>query len=120
LSAEERLRAVESEVEELKDKQRRLLTLADPERHPFTYLTLEMNLTKDQVRRIFNLMDEVERSLSTSQPMHHAEFERRVYGIVPSRTGDYHFAEDIVRTLNESNQYKSVYSHMRSRGMNLR
>jgi hypothetical protein len=120
LSVEERIRALESEVEELKEKQGRLLTLTDPQRHPFTYLTLEANLTRPQVESILNLMDETERSLSTSQPMHHVEFERRVYEIVPSRAGDYHFAEDIVRTLNDSNQYTSVHNHMRTSGMNLR
>jgi hypothetical protein len=119
LSVEERLRALESQVEDLKEKQTRLLTLTEPDRHPFMYLTLEANLTRSQVDAIFNLMDEAERSLSSSTPMGHAEFERRVYEIVPSRTGDYHFAEDIVRTLNDSNQYTTVYNHMRSSGMNL-
>jgi hypothetical protein len=70
LSAEERLRAVESEVEELNDKQK-LLTLTDPERHPFPYLTLEMNLTKSQVREILNLMAEAEESLLADNPMQH-------------------------------------------------
>ena len=120
MSVEERIRALESAVEDLREKQQRLLTVTDPQRHPFTYLTLEANLTGAQVKAIFSLMDEAERSVSTRQRMHHAEFERRVYGIVPSRAGDYHFAEDIVRTLNDSNQYTSVYNHMRTSGMNLR
>ena len=69
MSVEERVRALESEVEELKDKQMRLLTLTDPKRRPFTYLTLEADLTGSQVDAIFHLMDEAEKSLSTSQPM---------------------------------------------------
>ena len=120
MSLEERIRVLESEIEELKDKENRLLTLTDPERHPFTHLTLELNLTKAQVRGIFSLMDEAERSLSTDQPMQHGEFERGVYEIVPTQAGNYHFAEDIVRTLNDSNQYTAVYTHMRTSGMNLR
>ena len=32
---------------------------------------------------------------------------------------NYHFAEDIVATLNDSNKYTAVYQHMKKDGMNL-
>ena len=35
------------------------------------------------------------------------------------QAGNYHFAENIIRTLNDSNQYTAVYTHMRTIGMNL-
>jgi hypothetical protein len=113
------LEALEKRVTELEEKIRSLLLLVDPDRHPFTYLTLEMNLTKGQVDRIFDLMDETRKSLSSPNPMHHGEFERRVYSIVPAHDRDYHFAEDIVRTLADTDQYTDVYDHMRKSGMNL-
>jgi len=110
---------LEQRIVELEDKIRRLLGLVDPDRHPFTYLTLEMDVTKQQVGAIFNLMDEAHKSLSSKKPMEHHDFERRVYSIVPTHDGDYHFAEDIVRTLADSDQYTDVYDHMRKSGINL-
>jgi tetrahydromethanopterin S-methyltransferase subunit B len=107
-------------VDELEDKVHRLLQISDPERHPFTYLTVEMDLTKEQVAKLFDLMDEASKSLLSGKPMHHVEFEKRVYEMVPKYNGDYHFAESIIRTLNDTGQYTDVYRYMKKSGMNLR
>jgi hypothetical protein len=115
-----RLSNLEIQVKELEDKIRRLLLLVDHDKDPFVYLTLEMNLTRDQIMDIYALMDQTDKSLSSGNPMHHAEFERRVHQIVPQREGDYHFAENIVRTLNTKGfKYKAVYKHLKESGMNL-
>jgi hypothetical protein len=41
--------------------------------------------------------------------MHHATLEQKVYEIVPSRNGDYHFVENIVICLNDTGQFPKVY-----------
>ncbi|SRR6266480_712179 len=107
-------------VDELEDKVRRLLQVSDYDRHPFTYLTLEMDLTKQQVDKVFDLMDEASKSILGGKPMRRADFEKRVYSIVPAHDGDYHFAESIVGTLNDTGQYTDVYRQMKKDGMNLR
>ena len=111
---------LEARVQRLEEQVRRLINIADPEKHPFTYLVLEMGVTDDQVEKIFALMEQVRKQiLDHKTPMHHAEFEQRVYEIVPSHKGDYHFAESIVMCLNDTHQYTEVYDHMRTSGMNL-
>jgi hypothetical protein len=79
-----------------------------------------MDLTKEQVEKILDLMDATSKSILDGKPMHHVDFEKHVYEIVPKYKGDYHFAENIVRTLNDTGQYTEVYRHMKKSGMNLR
>ncbi len=79
-----------------------------------------MDLTKEQVEKIFDLMDEASTSVLNGKPMRHVDFEKRVYELVPKHSGDYHFAESIVKTLNDTGQYTDVYRHMKESGKNLR
>ena len=51
--------------------------------------------------------------------MSHHKFEESIYEVVPSRRGDYHFAEDIVSTLNYEGRWVEVYKHMKKDGMNI-
>lgn len=86
---------------------------------PFSYLVIETGLTKEQVGQILDLMDEVRTDLrKTGKSMNHSEFENRIYKIVPSRKGDYHFAEDIVSTLNDERRFTEVFDWMKKSGMN--
>lgn len=119
----EKIRELEKRVQRLEDRIRFLVTLTESlsDGHPFYYLALESELTHAQVTAIYDLMEEVLTSIMENKPvMHHAEFEQRIYKIVPSHKGDYHFAESIVSTLNrEGNQWKKVYEHMKKSGMNI-
>ena len=110
---------LENRVKHLEERVKMLVNLADPEKHPFTFLALEANLTHSQVEPIFKLMEKAENSLRTGNPMNHGVFEGRVYEIVPTKNGDYHFAEAIVATLNDTQQYSDVYKHMKKDGMNI-
>jgi len=110
---------LENRVKHLEERVKMLVNIADPEKHPFTYLALETNLTHSQVEAILELMDKAQKSLRIGDPMNHAVFEGRVYEIVPIKNGDYHFAESIVATLNDSHQYSDVYEHMKKDGMNI-
>jgi len=118
---ENRIEELEKRVQHLEERVKMLVEIADYEKHPFTYTALEYGLTESQINKIFALMDEVEDAIrSGKKPLNHSEFEDRVYEIVPSRQNDYHFAQDIVSSLNRTHQYQEVYQHMKRSGMNLR
>ena len=96
-----------------------LQNLVDPEMAPFLYHVLEARLSREQLDAIYKLMDEVQDGIRQGNPMNHADFEQRIYDIVPSKSGDYHFAESIVSTLNREHRYIGVYKHMKADGMNI-
>jgi len=113
------LNDLEKRIEHLEYRVSLLAEIADFERRPFIYAALEADLTKSQVKAIYDLMDEVFQTIRAGKPMNHHEFEKRIYEIVPSRFGDYHFAEDIVSTLNAEGRWIEVYKHMKKDGMNI-
>jgi hypothetical protein len=118
---EKRIEELEMRVQHLEERIEMLLELVDSDKYPFMYLALESGLTKSQVEKIFDLMEEVSKAIFTKKkPMNHSEFEERVYRIVPTRKGDYHLAEAIVRSLNRKGQYQEVYQHMKKSGINLK
>ena len=113
------LRDLERRIEHLEYRTRLLAEIADFGNHPFLYTVLESNLTESQVTAIYDLMDEAAKTIRNGKPMNDHEFEERIYKIVPSHRGDYHFAEDIVSTLNDKGRWVDVYTHMRKDGMNI-
>ena len=112
ISLEERVEILEFHISLLQ-------SLVDPDRAPFLYLVFESRLSKEQLDAIYILMDEVRDGIQEGNPMDHGDFEQRIYDIVPSRSGSYHFAESIVSTLNQEHKYTAVYEHMRANGMNI-
>ena len=110
---------LERRVEHLEYRVKLLAEIANFEEHRFIYTVLESDLTESQVRAIFDLMDEASRTIRNGKPMSHHKFEERIYEIVPSHLGDYHFAEDIVSTLNDEGRWVEVYKHMKKDGMNI-
>ena len=111
--------SLEQKVERLEFYISLLQSLVDPERAPFIYLVLETRLSREQLDAIYKLMDEVQDGIRQGNPINHADFEQRVYDIVPSKNGDYPFAESIVSTLNQEHRYTGVYKHMKADGMNI-
>lgn len=96
-----------------------ILELVDSDKKPFVYSALEHGLTSAQVKKIYDLMDRVRISIKKNKPMNRQDFEDEIYKIIPSRKGDYHFAEEIVSTLNEERRWQDVYLHMKKDGMNI-
>lgn len=119
MGVEERVGDLEKRVKHLEERVNMLIEIADYESKPFTFLALEAGLSDEQIDKIFDLMDEVSKSLRTDKPMSHGEFEDRVYQVVPTRKGNYHFVESIVRTLNKEGRWQEVYTHMKKDGMNI-
>ena len=116
---ENRLIDLERRIEHLEYRVKLLAEISDFEEHPFIYMVLESDLTQSQVRAIFDLMDEVSKTIRNGKPVSHHKFEERIYELVPSHRGDYHFAEDIVSTLNDERRWVEVYRHMKKDGMNI-
>ena len=109
---EDRLAMLEYKIE--------LLTaLVDPDRNPFVFLCLEEDVTREQKKQLMDLMEDASISIREDKPMSHHEFENRVYSISPKHHGDYHFAEAIVSTLNDTHRWRDVYEYMKHHGMNL-
>ncbi len=116
--SEAKIRDLEKRVKHLEERVRMLAEIADSETRPFMFLALESDLSDVQVKKILDLMNKVRNTMKEGKPMHHAEFEKAIYEIVPSKNGDYHFAESIVMTLNDERRYTDVYKHMKKSGMN--
>lgn len=114
-----RINDLEKRIEHLEYQVSLLAEIADVETYPFIYAALEANLTKSQVKAIYDLMDEEHQAIKTGKPINHHEFEKRIYEIVPSRRGDYHFAENIVSTLNDKGRWVEIYNHLKKDGMNI-
>jgi ABC-type phosphate transport system ATPase subunit len=119
MSIENRIKGIEEKIRYLEERINMLIQIADMDKRPFTFLALEYGLTKEKIDKIHDLMDRVSDSIQKGKPMHHNVFENVVYEIVPSRKGDYHFAEEIVKTLNMEGRWEEVYKHMKKSGMNL-
>ena len=117
--SEEKIRELERRISHLEERVNILAEIADFEKHPFLYTVLESNLTKEQITKIMDLMDKVEASLKTENPINHIQFERELYRIVPSMNGNFTFAKSIVMTLNDEHRWEAVYQHLKQDGMNI-
>jgi len=116
---ESTLQQLEERVKFLEERVELLIEIADPEKDPFVHLVLEAGLTKDQMDKILDLMDKMREEINASKPVSHHQFESKIYEIVPSKYGDYHFAEAIISTLRETGRYEHVYEYMKKNGMNI-
>jgi hypothetical protein len=116
---EDSFKELNRHIKHLEYRVRLLAEIADFERHPFIYTVLESDLTESQVRAIFDLMDKVSQTIRDGRPISHHKFEESIYEIVPSHRGDYHFAENIVSTLNDEGRWVEVYKHLKKDGMNI-
>jgi hypothetical protein len=107
---------LESRVEQLEHRVKKLLMLVDADKFPFMHLALSDDLTEAQIDAIYDLMDRTREDISSGGAKSLTDFEERVYQIVPTRRNDYHFVAGIVRSLKE--QYADVHKHLKDQGMN--
>lgn len=117
--SESQLRDLEKRIQHLEYRVKLLAEIADFEKHPFIYSILESNLTEKQVKGIFELMDKTLKAIRNEKSINHYQFEEKLYKIVPSHRGDYHFAESIISTLNDEGRWVEVYKYMKKNGMNM-
>lgn len=106
-------------LEALEFKAELLMELVDPGRDPFVFAMLEADATRNQVQRTYDLLDDYWRKVkSNTETRNHHELESEVYRIFPTKRGDYHFAESIVRANARAGRYRELYEYLRASGMN--
>ena len=69
----------------------------------------ECEITEDEYLKIMDIMDECRTILFKGQSLDNFKFEPKIYEIVPSHKGDYHFCEDIARLFMENGRWKEVF-----------
>lgn len=109
-----------STEKEIKRKIRHLLELVVYNQAPFSYFVLEQDLTEEEEKGIYELMEETSKKIEEGKKVSHFEFENGVYKIIPKFKNHYHMAEAIVATLNKEGKWQEVYKYMKKDGMNLR
>lgn len=72
-------------------------------------LLFEYQITQGEYRAIMDLMDELRSILDKHQKIYSGDFERRIYEIVPSCNGDYHFCEFIAKAFYEDGRWEEVF-----------
>ena len=72
-------------------------------------LLFEYQITQAEYRAIMDLMDELRSKIDNHQDVYSSEFEHRIYEIVPSCHGDYHFCEFIGRAFYEDGRWEEVF-----------
>lgn len=110
---------LEKRIAELEHQVEHLLRLSDLERAPFSYLVVETGITDAQENEIYNLMEDFSNYIKAGRKIPHHDFEQELYKIMPSKNGDYHFAETVVASLNDEDRFTDVYEALKKSGMNI-
>ena len=110
---------LEEKVKHLEERIEMLSSIADFEKHPFIFTALEYKLNRDDVKKIYGLMEFYRKRISDGATITHSEFERELYKEIPSLKGNVLFAKSIVMTLNDEKLYTEVYEELKKSGMNI-
>jgi hypothetical protein len=117
-----RIAKLEQEILELKRTLSRLFTVLDisTTKEPLLRLLISLDATGSQEAEVYDLVAEVDASLSRHQPtMDHLAFCDRLCKIFPGHEPQ-HLAEAVVGRLAEDGGWDRVYQHLRRSGMVLR
>ncbi|NKX61502.1 DUF1878 domain-containing protein [Bacillus cereus] len=72
----------------------------------------DMEVTKEQLNRIYDLMDALSEEIREEKLVTHSAYEQQIYEIVPAKRGNYHFAESISQILHEGSRWPEVFEHV--------
>lgn len=78
----------------------------------FSRFLFETKVTKEQLDRIFDLMDSLSKEIREEKLITHSAYEQQIYEIVPAKRGNYHFAESISQILHEARRWPEVFEHV--------
>ncbi|MEB8804922.1 DUF1878 family protein [Bacillus cereus] len=78
----------------------------------FARFLFEMEVTKEQLNRIYDLMDALSEEIREEKLVTHSAYEQQIYEIVPAKRGNYHFAESISQILHEGSRWPEVFEHV--------
>jgi len=76
---------------------------------PFSRLLFEHEVTREQYHNILSLFDSLRERLNNNERISSVNYESEIYRIVPHREYNYHFAEDVAKTLHEQGRYEEVF-----------
>ncbi|WP_410988790.1 DUF1878 domain-containing protein [Bacillus cereus] len=98
---------IKERLEFLEFRQKLLFENTDLSRYLF-----EMEVTEEQLKRIYNLMDALLEEIREEKLVTHSAYEQQIYEIVPAKRGNYHFAESISQILHEARRWPEVFEHV--------
>ena len=77
---------------------------------PVDRFVFESKISREQYNAIMDIFDSFRNKLDAGQAVHHYDFERRIYEIVPEKNGDYNFCELIAKLFAEQDQWDEVFT----------
>ena len=102
--------SIDERIDELEFKIKKLHEIiVDPRRTKFNHIILDYNLSRNEVNRIFGLMDEVS---TLTHSIERKTFEAKMYEAIPRLKNESHFAELVVRSLYEDGKYAEIYKQL--------
>lgn len=96
--------SIEERLDYIEFRQRLLFDNDDVSR-----LLFEYEITHDEYTKIMDLMDEYRKKIENKESVSNDIFEEKIYSIVPSKFGDYHFCEYIAKAFMESRRWEEVF-----------
>lgn len=69
----------------------------------------EYGLTREQYRKIMDIMDEYRDRIDKGLECHHGTFEKKIYEVVPEHAGDYHMCEEFAKGFMEEGRWEDVF-----------
>ena len=72
----------------------------------------EYGLTREQYKRIMDLMQDYRERIERGEKCGHGGFEQAMYEIVPDHRGDYHMCEELVKGFRDENRWEEVFDNL--------
>lgn len=76
---------------------------------PFDRLIFEYNVTRPQLDSIYSLFDSLRDKIESGEGLGKVNYEAEIYRLVPQCKDNFHFAEELARTLHEDYSYEEVF-----------
>lgn len=96
---------IEERLDFIEFRQELLFNNTDIDRLLFDY-----EITRDEYRKIMDLMDKYRTKIDNNEEVNHGAFEDSIYQIVPSHRSDYHMCEYIARDFANGRRWEEVFT----------
>jgi propanediol utilization protein len=105
--------SIDERIDELEFKMSKLYEIiVDPKRTHFNHVIMDYSLSRNEVNKIFGLMDEITTKTDLKNP---DAFRAEVGKLVPRLKEERHFVEATVRALYEDGRYQEVFKRFYER-----
>lgn len=75
----------------------------------FTHFIYDCNITREQLDKLYDIMDNLRNNLNNGDRISSARYETEVLSVVDSRYLDYHFCESFAKLLWEDERWEEVF-----------